>query len=255
MKQVILVTSFGTSYFDTLEKNIVAIEREVADKFPGYDIARAFTSEIIRAKLKKRDNIEIDNVQTALERFTREGYSKAIIQPTLIINGLEYEKKILAAVEKYKDKFDYLKIGTPLLTETEDYTRVSKALEKAYGNEEIMIFVGHGTPHHSDAAYAALDYHFKANGLPNFFVGALGGYPDMDTVYNSVKRFSGKKVTLAPLMLVAGDHAVNDITGDEDSWKTFFESKDYSVSCRLSGLGELSEIRSIYCDHITSILK
>ena len=254
MKQAILVTSFGTSYFETLEKTISVIEREMAAEFPHYEIRRAFTSEIIRAKLKKRDNMEIDNVKTALEGFVKEGYTNVVIQPTLIINGLEYEKKIMAVVEKFKDKFEALKVGAPLLTDGADYTKVSKALGKAYDINEITVFVGHGTTHHSDAAYAALDYHLKANGLSNFFAGALGGYPDMDTVYSAIQKLGGKKVTLVPFMLVAGDHTVKDIAGEKDSWKAFFISKGFDVRCELKGLGELPDIRRIFYDHVSECL-
>lgn len=251
MKQAILVTSFGTSHLETLEKNISALEKDIAENFSGFDIKRAFTSEIIRAKLKKRDNLDIDNVDSALSRLAQESYQKVIIQPTLIVSGLEYEKKILAPAGDYVNKFDFLKIGAPLMSATEDYIKLSAALGRAYKGANAFVFIGHGTTHHSDSAYAALDYHFKAAGFSNFFVATVGGYPDIDTVCEAVKKFGSKKVTMLPLMLVAGDHSIKDIAGeDETSWKSVFEKKGFDVTCILKGLGELPEIRKIYLEHI-----
>lgn len=257
-KPAILIVSFGTSYNETREATIEAIEKKAAEAYPEYDVRRAFTSQTIINKLKERDGIEIDNVESALERLVADKVKDVVVQPTHVMNGYEYEE-LAAAVKPYEDKFSSLKLGAPLLTSSTDYEKVVNAIvsetpqiEKA-GNAVIMV--GHGTEHYADAAYAALDYRFKAMGYDNVFIGTVEGYPDMDTVKAAVSRGGYTSVTLMPLMIVAGDHATNDICGEEEgSWATEFKKEGYVVEGVKKGLGEYAGLRDIFIEHIAEAL-
>lgn len=256
-KKAILVVSFGTSYEDTRDKTIGAIERDIARDHPEYEIRRAFTSGMILKVLAKRDGIHIDNVKEAMDRLVSDGFQGVYVQPTHIINGEEYDEMV-EMVEAYKDHFQELRIGAPLLTDTEDYKKVIQGLMEQFPNlagEEALVLMGHGTTHHVNAVYAALDYHFKDMGYPNIFVGTVEAYPDVKAVARQVKKYNPKKVYLLPFMVVAGDHATNDLAGDEeDSWKVVFTEAGYEVDCILKGLGEFQSIRNIYLAHLKAIL-
>lgn len=253
-KPAVLVVSFGTSYNDTREATIGAVEKKIEEKFPDYDVRRAFTSQTIIDKLKERDNIEIDNVDTAMQKLVGDNVKELIVQPTHVMNGFEYEE-MLNAVKPYEDKFTKLSIGQPLLTSDEDYNKVVEALAaetpQLADNGTAVIFVGHGTEHYANATYAALDYRFKALGYTNAFIGTVEGYPDLEKVKADVNALGGNKVVLAPLMIVAGDHATNDICGEEEgSWATEFKKEGYSVECLKKGLGEYEGIRELFAEHV-----
>lgn len=298
-KKVILAVSFGTSYKETRDKTIGAIEEEMAAAYPDWEVRRAFTSGFILRILKKRDGLHIDNVEEAMERLAADGAETVVVQPTHIINGEEFEK-MLAQISPFKGRFDQLKVGAPLLTSSADYQAVASAVirglsrsraqagdgcgggaageragrcekecdsgyEKECGSgcdgrwaggwdgknrEEALVLMGHGTGHHSDAAYAALDFRFKEMGWQNVFVGTVEGYPALEHVRKQVKRLGFKRVTLAPFMVVAGDHARNDMAGEEeDSWKNQFQEDGCQVECVLKGIGEFQEVRDIYVAH------
>ena len=250
-KKAILVVSFGTSYNDTRDVTIGAIEKAIAEKNPDYEVRRAFTSQIIIDKLKKRDNLEIDNVTQAMERLIADGVGTVICQPTHVMNGFEYDD-MKREVEAFAEHFETLKFGTPLLTSTQDYRDVVTAVNQEFSVPEdtALVLMGHGTEHFANNTYAALAYHFNHNGNKNVFVGTVEGYPDLDTTIEDVKALGVQKVILAPLMVVAGDHATNDMAGDEEgSWKTAFKSEGFEVECVLKGLGEYSSIRDLYVAH------
>ena len=200
-KPAVLVVSFGTSYNDTREATIGAVEKKIEEKFPDYDVRRAFTSQTIIDKLKERDNIEIDNVDTAMQKLVDDNVKELIVQPTHVMNGFEYEE-MLNAVKPYEDKFTKLSIGQPLLTSDEDYNKVVEALAaetpQLADNSSAVIFVGHGTEHYANATYAALDYRFKALGYKNAFIGTVEGYPDLEKVKADVNAIGVSKVVLAP---------------------------------------------------------
>ena len=241
-------------YNDTREATIGAVEKKIEEKFPDYDVRRAFTSQTIIDKLKERDNIEIDNVDTAMQKLVGDNVKELIVQPTHVMNGFEYEE-MLNAVKPYEDKFTKLSIGQPLLTSDEDYNKVVEALAaetpQLADNGTAVIFVGHGTEHYANATYAALDYRFKALGYTNAFIGTVEGYPDLEKVKEDVKELGVNKVVLAPLMIVAGDHATNDICGEEEgSWATEFKKEGYSVECLKKGLGEYEGIRELFAEHV-----
>lgn len=252
-KKAILVVSFGTSYNDTREATIGAIENKIAEDYPEYDVKRAFTSQTIIKKLKERDGLEIDNVQEAMERLVSEGYGTVIVQPTHVMNGIEYEE-MKAATAPYEDKFSLIKYGTPLLTTTEDYSQLIEALAAQTpetDDKTAVVFMGHGTEHYANSAYGALDCMLKNKDYENYFIGTVEGYPDLDAVMTAVKKTDAEKVLLQPLMIVAGDHATNDMAGDEeDSWKTAFKAEGYSVDCLLQGLGENEKIQQMFADHV-----
>lgn len=257
-KKAILVVSFGTSYQETRDKTIGAIEKQIKEAYPDYDIKRAFTSETIIKKLKERDKINIDNVLEAMEKLKKEEYKTVICQPTHIINGIEYDKMV-SQVNKFKKSFDKIKFGNPLLSTDEDYNKIVKAMNeenKNISNNKAIIFMGHGTSHFANSAYAALDYRFKAYGKNNIFIGTIEGYPDIDTVLKQMKQSNIKKIILMPFMIVAGDHALNDMSGKENnSWKNIFESEGFKVETIIKGLGEYESIRNIFVEHVKNAIE
>ncbi|AZO95927.1 precorrin-4 C(11)-methyltransferase [Halocella sp. SP3-1] len=255
-KKVILVVSFGTSYAGTREKTIEACEDRIAVEFTDYDIKRAFTSGMIIDILEERDGIKINNPEEALKTLYDEGYQEVIVQPLHIINGSEYHD-LLEIANNYRGLFKDMKVGKPLLTDKGDYFKTVKALKEELpepAKGEAVVLMGHGTEHFANSAYACLDYTFKDKGLANYYVATVEGYPEITQVIKFLKRDNIKKVYLAPLMLVAGDHAQNDMASDEeDSWKSIMEQEGFEVEIYLSGMGEYESIQQQYIDKIKKI--
>lgn len=252
-KRAILVVSFGTSYHDTREKTIGAVEEALRVSFPDFDIRRAFTSQIIINILKERDHLEIDNVEGAMKKLAEEGYDTVVIQPTHVMSGYEYEK-LVEKIQPYKNLFGRFSLGTPLLTAEEDYHSIVKILSdstREYDHEKTaFVFMGHGTGHEANADYMRLDQFFKLAGWHNYMVGTVEAVPALEDVISEVKRSVVSKVVLIPFMIVAGDHANNDMAGDEEgSWKMGFQTEGYDVECILKGLGEYEEIRRLFVQH------
>ncbi len=252
-KRAILVVSFGTSYAETRERTIDRIEREICEAYPDIPVFRAWTSKMILKKLKVQDGIHFDNVDEAMERIAEKRIREVIVQPTHVMNGIENDR-MTADVMKYKDRFDKIVFGRPLLTSIQDSMDTVDAVMGGFEelpDDEALVFMGHGTPHHANAVYAALDYIFKNRDYDNVFVGTVEGYPELPDVMKMVKKGEYKKIHLAPLMLVAGDHAANDMSGDDgESWKSCFEREGYEVECHLKGLGEYPGIRRIFLKHL-----
>lgn len=252
-KKALLAVSFGTSVNETREKTIDKIEEDMRSDNPDASFYRAWTSKMIIRKLEKRDNQKIDTVREAMERMIRDGVTDLIVQPTHIINGIETDL-MKEDVLSYREQFQSIRFGDPLLTSTEDNEEAIRAFMSewtALPKDEALILMGHGTPHYANAVYAALDYTFKDLGYPNVFIGTVESYPSVPSLLKNLKSFCPKKVHLAPFMIVAGDHATNDMAGDEpDSWKNQFESAGYEVECHLKGLGEYEGIRKIFLRHI-----
>ncbi|MEG1994012.1 MAG: sirohydrochlorin cobaltochelatase, partial [Oscillospiraceae bacterium] len=252
-KKAILVISFGTSYADTREKTIGAIENKIKEEFADYEVRRAFTSQIIIKKLKERDNIVIDNVDEALKKLQDEGFGTVICQPTHVMHGAEYDEMV-DAVDNYFDKFEAIEIGNPLLSSADDYKEVISAFEKETeidNKDTAFVLMGHGTHHFANSTYAALDYTFKDMGFDNVFVATVEGYPEFEQALKGVKAYGAKKVVLYPFMIVAGDHATNDMAGDEqDSFKTMFKKEGFEVEPVLKGLGEFSGIQDIFVTRV-----
>lgn len=256
-KKAILVISFGTSYNDTKVKTIEAIEYDIRLTYPEYEIREAFTSQIIINKLKTRDNLKIDTVKEALNKLELDKFDTVICQPTHVISGYEYDS-IINDINKFKCKFKKLRVGKPLLTSDNDFKNVIKAINKEISYlkaDEALVLMGHGTEHDANSIYAKLDKYFKENGNKNIFVGTLENQPDLNTIITQIKLFNPKKIYLMPLMVVAGDHAINDMAGDdENSWKTIFKNEGFKVELILKGLGEFKSIREIYINHIKDII-
>lgn len=255
MKKAILVVSFGTSYEETRKKTLDRIEEDIRLAFPDHALYRAWTSRIIRKKLLERDGIEIPDVRTALERMLSDGIREVIVQPTHMINGYENDS-MTEAVEGMRAHFDRVAVGAPLLTSGEDNSRVVQAVSEELHPEEgeALVLMGHGTEHYANSVYAALDYQFKDTGHADFYMGTVEGYPALESVIRMVKKSGKRKVLLAPFMIVAGDHALNDLSGDgEDSWKSVFEREGFKVRCVLRGLGEYEKIRRLFVDHVRAV--
>lgn len=249
----LLVVSFGTSYNDSRRLTIGAIEDAIEKAFPDFAVRRGFTSQIIIDHVKSRDNVAIDNVGEALERAEKNGVRNLVIQPTHLMNGLEYTD-LVNEVAEYSDAFDKVAIGKPLLTTDDDFRAVMKAITEAtaqYDDGETAIcFMGHGTEAESNQVYAKMQDMLTEAGYKNYYVGTVEAAPSLDDVLAAVKEGSYQMVVLEPLMIVAGDHANNDMAGDEDgSWKTAFEDAGYEVTCLVNGLGELEAIQQLFAEH------
>lgn len=255
----ILVVSFGTSYSNSRHVTIGAVEDAIREAYPDYQVRRAFTAQIIIDKLKKEENIEIDNVKQALDRAVANGVKTLVVQPTHLMNGLEYND-LKKELDKYKDKFDKIALGKPLLTSDEDFKQVIAAITndtKEYLDGETAIcFMGHGTEADSNKVYATLQEKLKAAGYNDYFVGTVEAKPSVDDLIAQVKE-SGKykRVILQPLMVVAGDHANNDMAGDgEDSWVSKFKAAGFEVKPVLRGLGQNYDIQKIYLEHLKAAI-
>ena len=249
----LLVLSFGTSYNDSRRLTIGAIEGDLEKAFPDFSVRRGFTANIIIDHVQRRDNILIDDVDAALERAVNNGVKNLVVQPTHLMHGLEYDE-LVEEVGNYSDAFDQVVFGEPLLSSDDDFARVEKAITEwtaSYDDGETAIcFMGHGTEADSNEVYQKMQDLLTKDGYTNYFVGTVEAEPSLDDVLAKVQAGDYKRVVLEPLMVVAGDHANNDMAGDEDgSWKKTFEDAGYEVECLLRGLGENEDIRAIYVDH------
>ena len=265
----ILVVSFGTSFNDSRAEDIGGVEKALQAAYPDWSVRRAFTAQIIINHVQARDDEKIDNMDQALERAVDNGVKNLIVQPTHLMHGAEYDE-LTEAVENYKDKFESVKIAEPLLGEVgsdatainEDKAEVAEAitaeavktagfdsLDAAKEDGTAFVFMGHGTTHESHAAYPALEYMLRDSGI-NAYVGTVEGYPEIEHVIRRLEANNIKTVNLMPFMLVAGDHAINDMAGDEeDSWKSIFESHGFEVKIHLQGLGENPCIQDKFMRH------
>lgn len=252
-KKALLAVSFGTSVNETRKKTIDAIEADFRKAFPGHTLYRAWTSKMIIKKLEKRDGIRIDTVAEAVERMRADGVTDVTVQPTHVINGIENDQMAADVLAK-KDSFASVRFGAPLLTSDEDSAAVIRAVMEEFPGltkEDALVFMGHGTTHYANTIYAALDYRFKDMGYRNVFLGTVEAYPSMETLMKMVREYGARRVILAPFMVVAGDHAMNDMSGDDpDSWRSRFESEGFQVECVMKGLGEYPGVRSLYIRHV-----
>ena len=249
----LLVVSFGTSFNDSRRLTVGAIEKALQEAYPDWSVRRAFTSQIIIDHLAKRDGEIIDNVHDALERAIRNGVKILVVQPTHLMDGFEYNdlKKELAA---YADAFDQIVLGDALLTIDRDFDMVAEAIVEATAayddGETAVCFMGHGTEAASNGVYAKMQTVLSEAGCEHYYIGTVEAEPSVEDVLESVKAGSYKRAVLRPLMIVAGDHANNDMAGDEaDSWKSVFEAAGYEVSCVVEGLGQLPAIRQLIVEH------
>ena len=253
-KKGILTVSFGTSHLDTLEKTIAKIEEDISVAFPEYRIYRAFTSNMILRKLQKQQ-IEIHDVKGALEQMEADGIRHVIVQPTHVIHGLEYDK-MAEQLEEFKDRFETIRAGAPLLSVTQDYKKAIHAVmsEIHVEEDEILIFMGNGSEHPANASYALLEYLFHYLGYERVLVGTVEGFPNLEAVKKKMRASGLQKVVLMPFMIVAGNHAKKDMDGEKDSWKSELLREGYEVRTVLQGLGEFSGIRRIFLEHMQAVM-
>ena len=249
----LLVVSFGTSFNDNRVATIGAIENAMEEAFPEYSVRRGFTAQIIIDHVKNRDGEVIDNFGEALNRAIDNGVKTLVVQPTHLMNGLEYND-VIYELAQYAEEFEQVAVGEPLLTSDEDYQVVINAITedtKAQDDgETAIVFMGHGTEAESNQIYATMQEKLTEAGFANYFVGTVEASPSLDDVLAAVQAGEYKKVVLQPLMIVAGDHANNDMAGDEDgAWKKTFEDAGYEVTCNLKGLGEMPAIQELLVAH------
>lgn len=247
--KALLVVSFGTSFPETREKTIGAIEDDLAAAFPDRRFYRAWTSGVIRRKLKSATGETIDSVAEALARMAAGGMRDVLVQPTHMIAGEEYEK-LCQELMQDKAMFSSVAVGTPLMAEEEDVAAVAKllpALCPQVGREDMAVWMGHGSGALRMPVYEMLNEQLQNSGFDNHAVGTVEFAPGFEDVLRRVKKRRPHRVVLSPLMVVAGDHAVNDMAGDgPDSWKSRLRAEGVDVACVLKGLGEYAAVRALY---------
>ncbi|MEI3525381.1 MAG: sirohydrochlorin cobaltochelatase [Eubacteriales bacterium] len=277
----LLVVSFGTSFNDSRVADIKGIEDALAEANPDWSVRRAFTAQIIINHIQARDGEAIDNMDQALDRAVANGVKNLVVQPTHLMHGAEYDE-LMEAVDAYKDKFESVKVAEPLLGEVgADASAINadkKAVAEAITAEAVktagfdtldaakedgvaFVFMGHGTSHTAKVSYSQMQAQMKDLGYENVFIGTVEGEPEetaCENVINAVAEAGYTKVVLRPLMVVAGDHANNDMAGDDDdSWKSMFNAsgKFESVDCQIAGLGEIEAIQNLYVAHTAEAMK
>ena len=271
----LLVVSFGTSFNDSRAEDIGGVEKALQEANPDWSVRRAFTAQIIINHVQARDDEKIDNVDQALERAVDNGVKNLVVQPTHLMHGAEYDE-LVETLDNYKDKFETVTVAEPMLGEVgsdatvinEDKAKVAEAitaeavktagydsLDAAKEDGTAFVFMGHGTSHSAKVSYSQMAAQMKDLSYDNVFIGTVEGEPEetaCENVIEAVKEAGYTKVVLRPLMVVAGDHANNDMAGDdEDSWKSQFTASGYfdSVDTQISGLGRIEAIQQIYIDH------
>lgn len=271
----LLVVSFGTSYNDSRVDDIKGIEDALQEAYPDWSVRRAFTAQIIINHVQARDGEVIDNMQQALDRAVENGVKNLVVQPTHLMHGAEYDE-MAEVLEQYQDKFESVAIAEPMLGEVgddatvinEDKAAVAQAvadaavqeagfdsMEAAAEDGTAFVFLGHGTSHTAKVSYSQMQTQMEELGFKNAFIGTVEGEPEdtaCEAVIEKVKEAGYKKVILRPLMVVAGDHANNDMAGsEEDSWKSMFEASGSfdSVDAQIAGLGRIDAVKQLYVDH------
>jgi sirohydrochlorin cobaltochelatase len=254
-KPVLLAVSFGTSFNDSRALTIGAIENALAAAYPQYEVRRAFTSQIVIDVIKKRDGEKIDNVKEAFDRLVKDGVKDVVVQSTHLMDGHEYHE-MLDAVKPFEKKFNSIRYGKPLLSADRDYEDLIQALvsETAQyaANDTAIAYMGHGTEADSNKDYAILAKKLSDEGYTNYLIGTVEAEPTLDDVIAEAQDLGVKKIVLLPLMIVAGDHANNDMAGDEDdSWKVILEAKGFAVTPVLKGLGQYKGVQQIFVRHVS----
>ncbi|MCR5404158.1 MAG: sirohydrochlorin cobaltochelatase [Butyrivibrio sp.] len=277
----ILVVSFGTSFNDSRVEDIGGVEKALAEAFPDWSVRRAFTAQIIINHVQSRDGEKIDNVDQALDRAVSNGVRNLVVQPTHLMHGAEYDE-LTDTLEKYKEKFESVAVAEPLLGEVgNDATVINKdketvaeavvdaavkeagydRLSDAAADGTAFVLMGHGTAHTAKVTYNQMATQMNDLGYDNVFIGTVEGEPEetaCENVIEAVKEAGFNKVILRPLMVVAGDHANNDMAGDDDdSWKSMFNASGAfdSVECQIEGLGRIKDIKDLYVAHTTEAVK
>ncbi len=269
----LLVVSFGTSFNDSRVADIKSVEDALQEANPDWSVRRAFTAQIIINHIQARDGEKIDNMDQALERAVANGVKQLVVQPTHLMHGAEYDE-MCAAIDKVRDQFDSVEIAEPMLGEVGDDATVINADKEAVAKAVVAaaleesgyettaaakdagvayVLMGHGTAHVAKVTYSQMATQMAELGYENVFVGTVEGEPEetsCEAVIEAVKNAGYTTVVLRPLMVVAGDHANNDMAGaDDDSWKTMFEAAGFTVNCQISGLGRIADVQALYVAH------
>ena len=259
VKPVILVTSFGTSYNDSRHITIGAIEDDVREAFPDYEVRRAFTAQTIIDIIEERDGRTIQNFEDAVQSCIDDGVKELVVQPTHLMGGYEYTD-ISDALDEVSDQFDSVALGDPLLTSDDDKQAVIEAITSATADyddgDTAIVFMGHGTEADSNSVYAEMQELLTQAGYDNYFITTVEAEPSFDDTIALVKETSCSKVVLRPFMVVAGDHANNDMadTEDSESLASKFIAEGYEVTSVIEGLGQLVDIDEIYVSHVQAAI-
>ena len=248
-QRALLMVHFGTTYDETRQKTIDAINKKASEAFQMMAVREAYTSRIVMKRLAQR-GISKDTPVEAMLRLRGEGYKTLIVQPSFVIDGKEMDM-LRRDVDRLRPFFDSIFVSTPLLYSVEDCQKVCDILVGRHAvnqkQREHVLFVGHGTEGPATALYSQLDYQLRAGGHPDYHVATIEGYPTLETAIDQIKAMKGRRVTLVPLLFVAGDHASNDIAVE---WKAELERQGFAVSVCLEGLGEVPEIQQLYIEKI-----
>ena len=276
-QRLLLAVSFGTSFADTREKTIGAIERRLEERFPDCTVQRCFTSRMIRKKLLERDGLEIYSPDQAMRNAQEKGIRELIVQPLYLMHGFEH-RRLMEAVREAAPSFDKLAVGKPLLSDDTDFSTMAEAILRnltAPEPDTAVVLMGHGnekkTRHipentkaeimsardiQDNAVFAGLQQSLRKAGADNYFVATVEGEPEIGDILPVIKERGFRKVILAPFMVVAGDHARNDLAGeDEDSWKNIFTRSGFQVETVLRGIGEWEEVQDLFAAHAAQCIE
>ena len=276
-QRLLLAVSFGTSFADTREKTIGAIERRLEERFPDCTVLRCFTSRMIRKKLLERDGLEIYSPDQAMRKAQEKGIRELIVQPLYLMHGFEH-RRLMEAVREAAPSFDKLAVGKPLLSDDTDFSTMADAILRNLSAPEpdtAVVLMGHGnekkTRHipentkaeimsardiQDNAVFAGLQQSLRKAGADNYFVATVEGEPEIGDILPVIKERGFRKVVLAPFMVVAGDHARNDLAGeDEDSWKNIFTRSGFQVETVLRGIGEWEEVQDLFAAHAAQCME
>ena len=276
-QRLLLAVCFGTSFADTREKTIGAIERRLEERFPDCTVQRCFTSRMIRKKLLERDGLEIYSPEQAMRNAKEKGIRELIVQPLYLMHGFEH-RRLMEAVREAAPSFDKLAVGKPLLSDDTDFSTMADAILRNLSAPEpdtAVVLMGHGnekkTRHipentkaeimsardiQDNAVFAGLQQSLRKAGADNYFVATVEGEPEIGDILPVIKERGFRKVILAPFMVVAGDHARNDLAGeDEDSWKNIFTRSGFQVETVLRGIGEWEEVQDLFAAHAAQCME
>ena len=258
-KPVILVVSFGTSYASSRHATIGAIESDIREAYPDYDVRRAFTAQGVIDHIEKDTGRHIDSFEEAMDKIVADGVKELIVQPTHLMDGFEYTD-IKNALENYASSFDKCALGAPLLTTEDDQIAVAEAIkasmERYEDDDTAICLMGHGTEAESNSIYATMQDVFTNLGYNNYFIATVEATPTFDDVVAAVKEAGYTKAVLRPMMVVAGDHANNDMADPEDpeSFISVMTAAGIETTCVLEGLGQLDTIDEIYVNHVADAI-
>ncbi|MCR3955543.1 MAG: sirohydrochlorin cobaltochelatase [Gudongella sp.] len=254
MKKGIIVASFGTTHQDTRERTIDVIENAIRKEFPDFSVIRAFTSDVVMRRLRDNHGIDVFSLEEAMEQLVFQGVTDIYIQPLHIIGGIEFEKVLRAARDFMKNTGKVIvRVGTPLMWEDRDFRNIVRILTPK--DDTPVVLVGHGSRHKADSSYERLAEHFERAGIRNVYIGTLEGKTGLEDMIGYLKEGEHRELVLKPFMLVAGDHAKNDMASeDEDSWSSILEGEGFNVRIEMTPLGEIEEIQGMFVTKMKEVI-